>query len=431
MQVIRKKLVVVGDVESGKRSLLIRYVFKKFGNDEQTVFESTIVDVNENGKNVELALFCTSGQEAYDNLRSLSYHDADIVLICLAVDMPDLFEETAFRWTEEVKRVAVLKPFVLVGCKADLKMDSRVVNNLLALDLAPVTLEQGHAVAAKFGAYKYIECSAKLGQVETVFEEAVKHVLDFVPKISVPKISVPKISVPEISVPEISVPPALKSKKSSLTLSWRGTVMERSNSVSSQITSGSQTMKWISCMARSDSISRVLRKAKSWKDPVTEIPRMPEIAVPWSCSRQKTHHDFYISYHVNDCSMAFTLKLLLDQKGWHTFFDRSCIDISDNWDDSIIKGMSNSKTILLFITEAALSILKQPEFADSGTNDMLLEWERALKLKVTHNTQVLPIFCGHLHKKSWQKFLDYNISLFPKRKHGHPQSESTVTIQET
>ena len=44
------------------------------------------------GQQIELALWDTAGQEDYDRLRPLSYPDADVLLICFAVDSPDTLE---------------------------------------------------------------------------------------------------------------------------------------------------------------------------------------------------------------------------------------------------------------------------------------------------------------------------------------------------
>jgi Ras family protein A len=38
-----------------------------------------------NGRQVELALWDTAGQEEYDRLRPLSYPETDVVLICFSV----------------------------------------------------------------------------------------------------------------------------------------------------------------------------------------------------------------------------------------------------------------------------------------------------------------------------------------------------------
>jgi Ras homolog gene family, member A len=56
------------------------------------VFENYIVDVEVDGKHVELALWDTSGQEDYDRLRPLSYPDSHVIIICFAIDDPDTLD---------------------------------------------------------------------------------------------------------------------------------------------------------------------------------------------------------------------------------------------------------------------------------------------------------------------------------------------------
>uniref|UniRef100_A0A2I3TXI5 Ras homolog family member C n=2 Tax=Homininae TaxID=207598 RepID=A0A2I3TXI5_PANTR len=95
MAAIRKKLVIVGDGACGKTCLLI--VFSKDQFPEvyvPTVFENYIADIEVDGKQVELALWDTAGQEDYDRLRPLSYPDTDVILMCFSIDSPDSLGET-------------------------------------------------------------------------------------------------------------------------------------------------------------------------------------------------------------------------------------------------------------------------------------------------------------------------------------------------
>lgn len=112
---VKRKLVVVGDGGCGKTCLLITYyenrfpevpffsslwslclhlliVYRFFALDTQayipTVFQNYVTTIKFEGKIVELALWDTAGQEEYDRLRPLSYPDADILLVCFAVDYP-------------------------------------------------------------------------------------------------------------------------------------------------------------------------------------------------------------------------------------------------------------------------------------------------------------------------------------------------------
>ena len=87
MAAIRKKLVIVGDGACGKTCLLI--VFSKDQFPEvyvPTVFENYVADIEVDGKQVELALWDTAGQEDYDRLRPRSYLETDVILMCLSID---------------------------------------------------------------------------------------------------------------------------------------------------------------------------------------------------------------------------------------------------------------------------------------------------------------------------------------------------------
>lgn len=179
MATLRKKLVIVGDGACGKTCLLI--VFSKDQFPEvyvPTVFENYVADIEVDGKQVELALWDTAGQEDYDRLRPLSYPDTDVILMCFSIDSPDSLENIPEKWTPEVRHFCPNVPIILVGNKKDLRHDETTKRELMKMKQEPVRPEEGKAVAEKISAFSYLECSAKTKDgVRQVFETATRAAL--------------------------------------------------------------------------------------------------------------------------------------------------------------------------------------------------------------------------------------------------------------
>jgi Ras family protein A len=170
MPELRRKLVIVGDGACGKTSLLILFTEGTFSEAYvPTVFENTVTDVHVDGRDVELSLWDTAGQEDYDRLRPLSYPDAHVILICFAVDSRDSFENIEEKWAPEVMHHCGRKlPTILVCCKTDLRATLR----------GAVTRQEGMAVQQRIGASAYLECSSKTGEgVKGVFQQATRAAL--------------------------------------------------------------------------------------------------------------------------------------------------------------------------------------------------------------------------------------------------------------
>ena len=53
------------------------------------MFENYVTDCRVDGKNVQLALWDTAGQEDYERLRPLAYSKAHVILIGFSIESPD------------------------------------------------------------------------------------------------------------------------------------------------------------------------------------------------------------------------------------------------------------------------------------------------------------------------------------------------------
>lgn len=167
---LRKKLVVVGDGMCGKTCLLLTFVQDEFPVVYiPTVFETFVADMHLDGKDMELALWDTAGQEDFGRLRQFSYPNASVFLIVFSIDSLDSFENVADKWCPEINHFCGKNvPKILVGTKKDLRGKGK----------STVSFEQGRQLAERIKAVQYVECSSmqKSGVVE-VFEASARATL--------------------------------------------------------------------------------------------------------------------------------------------------------------------------------------------------------------------------------------------------------------
>jgi Ras family protein A len=123
-----------------------------------------IVDVEIEKGLVELQLINTWGAEIHDRIRLFSYLDAHIILICFSVDNPESFESVEKKWVPEVCHFCPGVPFLLVGCKTDLRHHRQTIDELIKDGKRPISKGQGEEMGRRIGAKAYRECSAKNGE---------------------------------------------------------------------------------------------------------------------------------------------------------------------------------------------------------------------------------------------------------------------------
>ncbi|KAM0793489.1 hypothetical protein ACM66B_000930 [Microbotryomycetes sp. NB124-2] len=173
---LQRKLVVIGDGAAGKTSLLNVFVNGEFPYVyEPTVFENHVKDIVVDGTPIELSLWDTAGQEDFDKLRSLSYADTHIVLLCFSVDIPDSLDNVESKWVDEIVNHVPGVKICLVACKCDLREDPSTKSKLAQYNQRPVQYQEGLEVAKRIRASRYLECSAKFDRgVREAFEEAAR-----------------------------------------------------------------------------------------------------------------------------------------------------------------------------------------------------------------------------------------------------------------
>ncbi|XP_051963717.1 rho-related GTP-binding protein RhoG-like [Xyrauchen texanus] len=170
------KCVVVGDGAVGKTCLLISFTTNAFPKEYvPTVFDNYSAQLTVETKLISLNLWDTAGQEEYDRLRTLSYPQTNVFVICFCVTSHTSYENVKLKWYPEVSEHCPKVPILLVGTKKDLRDDPEVLKKLKEKNLSPITQKQGEVLARQIQAAKYLECSA-LSQdgVKEVFTAAVK-----------------------------------------------------------------------------------------------------------------------------------------------------------------------------------------------------------------------------------------------------------------
>lgn len=183
------KLILLGDIEVGKTSLIIRFVDGTFEDGKVQNFDTKEKSITVDGTTSQLEITDTAGQERFRTLTSSYYRNANAIIVVYDITNEESFKDVD-GFLKEGQRYASSKcELFLVGNKTDLG-DQRVV-----------TTENGQETAKRYN-IPFFETSAKDGtQVLTLFESIAKKLVGTRP------------AAPEPGV--IGVIPAGKQKKKS------------------------------------------------------------------------------------------------------------------------------------------------------------------------------------------------------------------------
>jgi small GTP-binding protein len=115
------KVVVAGDGNVGKTSLVRRYCEGKFEQSRITTlgvdFQTKLVKIGD--KTIKLSIWDVAGQDRFVSFRDTFYRGAHAVALVYDVTSPATFFNL-MHWRDEIQSVVPLVPMVVIGNKIDL-----------------------------------------------------------------------------------------------------------------------------------------------------------------------------------------------------------------------------------------------------------------------------------------------------------------------
>ncbi|KAG8772728.1 GTP-binding protein Rho1 [Serendipita sp. 397] len=137
-------------------------------------------EVEVDGKRLELLLQDNPGIEEWNDLRPLTYPNTNVFLLCFSIDQPTSLNNVKAKWLPEILHFSsgIQVPYILVGCRTDLRPSYPTPATLQQTGSNFVTPEDGEAAARSIGALMYLECFARTGSgVSEVYHNAARTAL--------------------------------------------------------------------------------------------------------------------------------------------------------------------------------------------------------------------------------------------------------------
>ena len=162
------KVILVGEPGTGKTSLINVAIGQEFKEESNSTLSSTFVPkkFKKDGKEYNVNIWDTAGQEKYRSLTKIFYKDAKAIIFVYDITTEYSFNELKNYWYEETKANSDGNPILaLVGNKIDLYESQKVSNN------------EGNDFAEKIGAIFQTTSAQSNSGIDTLFDNIGKKYL--------------------------------------------------------------------------------------------------------------------------------------------------------------------------------------------------------------------------------------------------------------
>jgi small GTP-binding protein len=157
---ISGKIIMLGESGVGKSSMMYKYVYGTVSSSLIATIglDFHIKNVSHGDNIIKAIIWDTSGLERFRGITTSYIRDADVAI--LVYDINDYESiESIDNWAKLVKKSSPKTEIIIVGNKVDLKRN--------------VKYDDAKYIALKYNA-PFFECSYKMSNLNTVFEEAIK-----------------------------------------------------------------------------------------------------------------------------------------------------------------------------------------------------------------------------------------------------------------
>jgi small GTP-binding protein len=168
--------VFIGDGTVGKTCFLSMYIRNRFPTNEMTELQAYDTQITLDNQQINLKIWDNSGAEDLEMLRTPTYKEANVFVVCFSLVNPTSLKNVRNKWVPEVRKHCRKTPLLLVGMQSDVRdkfLQNRNENR--RNEWEPIPTSKGEEMKTAINAKRYIECSAKTRKnLKEVFETVIQ-----------------------------------------------------------------------------------------------------------------------------------------------------------------------------------------------------------------------------------------------------------------